>query len=152
MERLTHLPADVEISLKREISVAAPFKKSLTHRNSQVFPSLSYAIRPLNITQTSALHLQEMSWQSKLQKLLTLEKNNLPESIPARSLLLNALWRMVCYMFTVYSTSLTTKPCTHKSCMHTMTTLEAGHPGRAATYELVSQKYWWPGIRKTIAR
>ena len=31
MERLTHLPADLEISLKREISVAAPFKKSLTH-------------------------------------------------------------------------------------------------------------------------
>ena len=28
----------------------------------------------------------------------------------------------------------------------------AGHPGRAATYELVSRNYWWPGMRKTIAR
>ena len=28
----------------------------------------------------------------------------------------------------------------------------AGHPGRAATYERVSRNYWWPGIRKTIAR
>ena len=28
----------------------------------------------------------------------------------------------------------------------------AGHPGRAATYELVSYNYWWPGMRKTIAR
>ena len=28
----------------------------------------------------------------------------------------------------------------------------AGHPGRAATYELVSRIYWWPGMRKTIAR
>ena len=28
----------------------------------------------------------------------------------------------------------------------------ARHPGRAATYELVSQNYWWPGMRKTIAR
>ena len=28
----------------------------------------------------------------------------------------------------------------------------AGHPGRAATYELVSQNYWWPEMRKTIAR
>ena len=27
-----------------------------------------------------------------------------------------------------------------------------GHPGRAATYELVSRNYWWPGLRKTIAR
>ena len=30
--------------------------------------------------------------------------------------------------------------------------LVAGHLGRAATYELVSQNYWWPGMRKTIAR
>ena len=28
----------------------------------------------------------------------------------------------------------------------------AGHPGRATTYELVSRNYWWPGMRKTIAR
>ena len=28
----------------------------------------------------------------------------------------------------------------------------ARHPGRAATYELVSPNYWWPGMRKTIAR
>ena len=28
----------------------------------------------------------------------------------------------------------------------------AGHPSRAATYELVSRNYWWPGMRKTIAR
>ena len=28
----------------------------------------------------------------------------------------------------------------------------AGHPGRAATYELVSCNYWWPGMRETIAR
>ena len=28
----------------------------------------------------------------------------------------------------------------------------AGHPGRAATYKLVSRNYWWPGMRKTIAR
>ena len=28
----------------------------------------------------------------------------------------------------------------------------AGHPGRVATYELVSRNYWWPGMRKTIAR
>ena len=27
----------------------------------------------------------------------------------------------------------------------------AGHPGRAAPYELVSRNYWWPGMRKTIA-
>ena len=27
-----------------------------------------------------------------------------------------------------------------------------GHPGRAAPYELVSRNYWWPGMRKTIAR
>ena len=26
-----------------------------------------------------------------------------------------------------------------------------GHPGQAATYELVSCNYWWPGLRKTIA-
>jgi hypothetical protein len=28
----------------------------------------------------------------------------------------------------------------------------AGHPGRAATYELVSRDYWWPKMRHTIAR
>lgn len=28
----------------------------------------------------------------------------------------------------------------------------AGHPGRAATFELVTRNYWWPGMRKTIAR
>ena len=28
----------------------------------------------------------------------------------------------------------------------------AGHPGRAATYELVSRNYWWPGMCKTIVR
>jgi hypothetical protein len=28
----------------------------------------------------------------------------------------------------------------------------ACHPGRAATYELVSRNSWWPGMRKTIAR
>lgn len=28
----------------------------------------------------------------------------------------------------------------------------AGHPGQAATFELVSRDFWWPGIRKTIAR
>ena len=28
----------------------------------------------------------------------------------------------------------------------------AGHPGRAATYELISRNYWWPDMRKTIAR
>ena len=28
----------------------------------------------------------------------------------------------------------------------------AGHPVRAATYELVSRNYWWPNMRKTIAR
>ena len=28
----------------------------------------------------------------------------------------------------------------------------AGHPRRATTYELVSRNYWWPGMRKTIAR
>ena len=28
----------------------------------------------------------------------------------------------------------------------------AGHPGWAATYELVSRNYWWPGLHKTIAR
>lgn len=28
----------------------------------------------------------------------------------------------------------------------------AGHPGRAATYELVSRHYWWPKMRQTIAR
>ena len=28
----------------------------------------------------------------------------------------------------------------------------AGHPGRAATYELISRNYWWPNIRKVIAR
>ena len=30
--------------------------------------------------------------------------------------------------------------------------LTAGHPGRAATYELVGRNYWWLGMRKTIAR
>jgi len=28
----------------------------------------------------------------------------------------------------------------------------AGHPGQAATYELVSRDYWWPKMRHTIAR
>ena len=28
----------------------------------------------------------------------------------------------------------------------------ARHPGRVATYEPVSRNYWWPGLRKTIAR
>lgn len=28
----------------------------------------------------------------------------------------------------------------------------AGHPGQAATFELISRDFWWPGIRKTIAR
>lgn len=28
----------------------------------------------------------------------------------------------------------------------------AGHPGRAATYELITRDYWWPGMRRTIAR
>lgn len=28
----------------------------------------------------------------------------------------------------------------------------AGHPGRAATFELISRDFWWPGMRKTIAR
>ena len=27
-----------------------------------------------------------------------------------------------------------------------------GHPGQAATFELISRDFWWPGIRKTIAR
>ena len=30
--------------------------------------------------------------------------------------------------------------------------LVAVHLGRAGTYELISQNYWWPGIHKTIAR
>ena len=30
--------------------------------------------------------------------------------------------------------------------------LAAGHPGRAATYELVTHDYWWPKMRHTIAR
>jgi len=29
--------------------------------------------------------------------------------------------------------------------------LAAGHPGQAATYELVSRDYWWPKMRQTIA-
>ena len=29
--------------------------------------------------------------------------------------------------------------------------LGAGHPGRAATYELVTRDYWWPKMRHTIA-
>src|SRR5690606_24984041 len=28
----------------------------------------------------------------------------------------------------------------------------AGHPGRAATYEIVTRDYWWPSMRQTIAR
>ncbi|HLO99762.1 MAG TPA: reverse transcriptase domain-containing protein [Fimbriimonas sp.] len=28
----------------------------------------------------------------------------------------------------------------------------AGHPGRAATFELVTRDFWWPSMRKTIAR
>jgi hypothetical protein len=28
----------------------------------------------------------------------------------------------------------------------------SGHPGTAATYELLSRSYWWPGMRKTVAR
>ena len=28
----------------------------------------------------------------------------------------------------------------------------AGHPGRSATYELITRDFWWPGMRKTIAR
>ena len=119
-----HLPADLEISVKREITVAAPFKKSLTLGNLQDSPTLFYAILPLNTTQTSELHLQKTSWQSKLQKLCTPGRNNLRGSIPARSLLVNALWRMVCYMCTAYFMSLTTKPCTEKSCMRTTITLQ----------------------------
>ena len=38
----------------------------------------------ITTTQTSELHLQKMSWQLKLQKHWTLERNNLLESIPAR--------------------------------------------------------------------
>ena len=30
--------------------------------------------------------------------------------------------------------------------------LAAGHPGRAAMYELVSRDYWWPKMRHTIAQ
>ena len=30
--------------------------------------------------------------------------------------------------------------------------LAAGHPGRAATYELVSRNYWWPKMRQTVAK
>ena len=67
-----------------------------------------------------------MSWQSKLQKFWTLGRNNLQGSIPAQSLLVNVLRRMVCFMSMAYSTSLTTKSCTEKSCMHTMITLELG--------------------------
>ena len=36
-----------------------------------------------------------------------------------------------------------------KSCDHY---LAAGHPGRVATYELVTHNYWWPKMRHTIAR
>lgn len=28
----------------------------------------------------------------------------------------------------------------------------AGHPGQAATFELISRDFWWPGMRKSIAR
>lgn len=28
----------------------------------------------------------------------------------------------------------------------------AGHPGRAATFELLTREYWWPSMRRTIAR
>ena len=28
----------------------------------------------------------------------------------------------------------------------------AGHPGQAATFELVTRNFWWPGLRQTIAR
>src|SRR5690606_1360734 len=28
----------------------------------------------------------------------------------------------------------------------------AGHPGKAATYELVTRDYWWPNMRNTIDR
>lgn len=28
----------------------------------------------------------------------------------------------------------------------------AGHPGRAATYEIITREFWWPSMRKTIAR
>ena len=28
----------------------------------------------------------------------------------------------------------------------------AGHPGQARTFELVSRNYWWPSMRKYIAR
>ena len=28
----------------------------------------------------------------------------------------------------------------------------AGHPGRAATHEILTREFWWPGMRKTIAR
>ena len=30
--------------------------------------------------------------------------------------------------------------------------LAVGHPGRVATYELVTHEYWWPKMRHTIAR
>ena len=30
--------------------------------------------------------------------------------------------------------------------------LAAGHPGRVATYKLVSHDYWWPKMRHKIAR
>ena len=121
MGKPMHIPADLEISLKRGISVAAPFKKSLTLGNLQDSPTLFYSILPLNTTQTSELHLQKTSWQSKLQKLWARERNNLWGSIPAWFLLVNALWRMVCYMCTAYFMSLTTKTCTEKSCMRIMT-------------------------------
>ena len=121
MGRLMCLPVDREISLKRGTSVAAPFRISSTQWNFQVFPSLSYAILPLNTTRTSELHLQQTSWQLKFQKLWTLERNNLSESIPARSLLENALWKMDCYTYMVSSMSLIMKTCFEKSCMRIMT-------------------------------
>ena len=124
MEKPMHLLADLEISLKRGISVAAPFKQSLTQRNSQVFLILYYPILPLNTTQTSELHLAKISWQLKLQKRYTLERNSLPERIPARSLLVKALWKMVCYMYTVYSMYPITKPCAEKFFMRITTTLQ----------------------------
>ena len=124
MEKPMHLPANLEISLNRRISVAAPFKKCWTQRNSQVFPTMYYAIRPLNTTETSELHLPKMSWQLKYQKHWTLERNSSPVSIHAQSLLVNALWKMVCYMYMVYSMSLITKPCTETFSMPITTTLQ----------------------------
>jgi hypothetical protein len=39
-----------------------------------------------------------------------------------------------------------------KILLHYHDHLAAGHPGHAATYELVSRDYWWPGLRHIIAR